>query len=106
MGYCRRAARKPAISGAGRLVSFGEYSPLRGAKGDKHASCAQKCLTGGMPAGILADGKLWVATMKDHSAPNAKLAPMAGKTVTATGTEIEKNGTHIFEIDTVEAAAK
>src|SRR5690242_8722084 len=76
-----------------------------GAKGDKHASCAQKCLSGGMPAGILANGKLYVATMKDHSSPTAKLAAFAGKMVNATGTEINKNGTHIFEIDTVEEAA-
>ena len=104
--YARGTAKAEKTSKiTGEVVDITCYAN-HGAKGEKHASCAQKCLTGGMPAGILADGKLWVATMKDHSAPNAKLAPMAGKTVTATGTEIEKNGTQIFEIDTVEAAAK
>ncbi len=75
------------------------------AKGEKHASCAQKCLGAGMPAGILADGVLYVVTMKDHSAPTAKLAAWGGKQVTATGSKIERDGTHVFEIDTVEPAA-
>jgi hypothetical protein len=75
------------------------------AKGDKHASCAAKCLAAGMPAGIVADGKLYVVTMKDHTAPNAKLAAWAGKEVTAMGARIEMSGAHIFEIDTVEPAA-
>jgi hypothetical protein len=75
------------------------------AKGDKHAACASKCLSAGMPAGILANGKLYVVTMKDHTAPGAKLAAWAGKEVTASGSIVDKNGTHIFEIDTVEPAA-
>jgi len=75
------------------------------AKGDKHAACAAKCLAAGMPAGIVSGGKLYVVTMKDHTAPNAKLAAWAGKEVTATGSALVKEGTHIFEIDTVEPAA-
>ena len=75
------------------------------AKGEKHAACASKCLSAGMPAGILANGKLYVVTMKDHTAPSGKLAAWAGKDVTAMGSIIEKDGTHIFEIDTVEPAA-
>ncbi len=75
-----------------------------GAKGEKHAACAQKCLSGGMPAGILADGVLYIATMADHSSPSTKLAAFAGKNVTAEGTKVEKDGTHIFEIDTVAPA--
>jgi len=59
-----------------------------------------------MPAGILVGEKLYVVTMKDHTAPSAKLAAWAGKEVTATGTQLEKGGTRIFEIDTVEPAKK
>lgn len=77
-----------------------------GAKGEKHAACAQKCLSGGMPAGILAGNVLYIATMSDHSSPSAKLAEWAGKTVTAEGTKVDKNGTHIFEIASVAPAAK
>lgn len=76
----------------------------RDAKGEKHAACAAKCLAAGMPAGMLSGGKLYVLTMKDHTAPSAKLAAWAGKEVTATGSIIIKEGTHIFEVDTVEPA--
>jgi hypothetical protein len=106
------AAEKPAAHAekkasdkiTGEVVDITCYAS-HGAKGDKHASCAQKCLSAGMPAGILAEGKLYVATMKDHSAPTTKLSSLAGKMVTAVGSHFEKDGTHIFEIDTVEAAA-
>jgi hypothetical protein len=89
----------------GEVVDITCYAN-HGAKGDKHASCATKCLSAGMPAGILANGKLYVATMKDHTAAATKLSAWAGKEVTATGSAIEKDGTHIFEIDTVEPAKK
>jgi hypothetical protein len=103
--------KKPAAAAAtgdkltGEVVDITCYAS-HGGGGDKHASCAQKCLSAGMPAGILADGKLWVVTMKDHTAPGAKLAALGGKMVNATGSKFEKGGTNVFEIDTVEAAAK
>lgn len=85
----------------GEVVDITCYAN-HGAKGDKHAACAQKCLSGGMPAGIVADGKLWVVTMSDHTSPSTKLAPWAGKNVTAEGTKVEKDGAHIFEIASVQ----
>jgi hypothetical protein len=96
------AAAKDKITG--EVVDITCFS-ARDAKGDKHAACASKCLAAGMPAGILAGGKLYVATMADHTAPSAKLAAWAGKEVTAAGKIIDKEGLHIFEIDTVEPAA-
>jgi len=96
------AAAKDKITG--EVVDITCYAS-HAAKGDKHAACAQKCLQGGMPAGIVADGKLWIVTMNDHSSPSTKLAAWAGKTVTAEGTKVEKDGANIFEIDTVAPAA-
>ena len=96
------AAAKDKITG--EVVDITCYAS-HGAKGEKHAACAQKCLTSGMPAGIVADGKLWVVTMNDHSSPSTKLAAFAGKTVTAEGQKVEKDGANIFEIDTVAPAA-
>jgi hypothetical protein len=93
-----KSAAKDKITG--EVVDITCYAG-HGAKGDRHAACAQKCLASGMPAGIVADGKLWVVTMNDHSAPSTKLAAMAGKMVTAEGSKLEKDGAHIFEIDTV-----
>ncbi len=97
-------ADKPAKSKlTGEVVDITCYAN-HSAKGEKHAACAQKCLQGGMPAGIVADGKLWVVTMADHTSPSTKLAAWAGKTVTAEGEKIEKDGAHIFEISTVAPA--
>lgn len=107
----KKPAEKPAAEAAKKGDKItGEVVDItclanHDAKGDKHAACASKCLSAGMPAGILAGGKLYVVTMKDHTAPSAKLAAWAGKDVTATGSAVEKDGTHIFEIDTVEPAA-
>jgi hypothetical protein len=96
------AAKQDKITG--EVVDITCYAN-HDAKGDKHAACAAKCLAAGMPAGIVSGGKLYVVTMKDHTAPSAKLAAWAGKEVTATGAHVEKEGAHIFEIDTVEPAA-
>ena len=102
-------ADKPAGKTAAKDKLTGEVVDItcyasHAAKGEKHAACAQKCLQGGMPAGIVADGKLWVVTMNDHTSPSTKLAAWAGKTVTAEGTRIEKDGANIFEIDSVAPA--
>ena len=104
------AGKTAAAAGAkdkltGEVVDITCYAS-HGAKGEKHAACGTKCLQSGMPAGIVADGKLWIVTMKDHSSPGTKLAAWAGKTVTADGEKLEKDGANIFEIDTVAPAAK
>src|SRR5262245_34580152 len=75
----------------GEVVDITCYAS-HAAKGDKHTACAQKCLQGGMPAGIVAAGKLWIVTMGDHTSPGTKLASFAGKNVTAEGTKLEKDG--------------
>jgi hypothetical protein len=95
-------AKKDKITG--EVIDITCYVGHEG-KGEKHAACATKCLSAGMPAGIVSSGKLYVVVMKDHTAPNAKLAAWAGKEVTATGTIHERDGAKIFEIDTVEPAA-
>src|SRR5215471_10743784 len=98
------ADNKPAPAGkdkiTGEVIDITCYAG-HSAHGEKHAACAQKCLAGGMPAGLLADGKLYTVIMKDHSPPSTKLAAWAGKTVTAEGTKIERDGALLFEIDTV-----
>jgi hypothetical protein len=101
------AAAAPAAKGdkiTGEVVDITCFAN-HDARGDKHAACAAKCLSAGMPAGIVSGGKLYVVTMKDHTAPSAKLAAWAGKEVTANGSLVDKDGLHIFEIDTVEPAA-
>lgn len=68
-----------------------------GAKGDKHADCAQSCIKGGGPVGILtADNQLYLV-IGEHKPINDKLAPLAAKTVTLKGKVVERNGMKMIE---------
>lgn len=64
----------------GELIDMHCYA-AGGAKGDKHANCAAKCMKSGIPAGILMDGKAWTLLTNP-----AVLAPYAAKTIRITGT--------------------
>ena len=68
-----------------------------GAKGEKHANCAQKCIKSGGPVGLLtADDQLYLV-IGSHEPMNETLAPQAGKTVTLTGKIVERNGMKMIE---------
>ncbi len=77
----------------GEIVDTGCYME-HGAKGADHASCATKCIAGGMPMGLLTDsGTLYLITM-NHDNPDAynKLKEMAAKKVVVTGKTSERSG--------------
>jgi len=73
-------------------------------RGEKHASCAKKCISAGNPVGILAGGKLYVVIRAEHEPPNELLAPFAGQMVVVTGRRIERAGLRAIDIEAVEAA--
>ena len=77
----------------GELVDTGCYLG-HGARGEKHVSCASKCIANGMPMGLLtADGSLYLITLNhDNADPYNKLKDMAGKKVKVTGTVMTRNG--------------
>ena len=63
-----------------------------GAKGEKHAGCAKKCIESGGPVGLLtADDQLYLL-IGDHKPINEQAAALAGKTVTVKGKVVERNG--------------
>jgi len=77
----------------GEVIDTGCYM-AHGAMGEKHASCAAKCIAGGMPMGLLTEnGSLYLITMK-HDNPDAynKLKDMAAKKVVLTGMTAERSG--------------
>jgi hypothetical protein len=77
----------------GEVIDTGCYM-AHGATGEKHASCATKCIAGGMPMGLLTDaGTLYLITM-NHDNPDAynKLKEMAAKKVVVTGVTHERSG--------------
>jgi hypothetical protein len=68
-----------------------------GAKGDKHAGCAETCIKSGGPVGLLtADNQLYLV-VGDHKPMNDQLAAYAAKTITLKGKVVERNGMKLIE---------
>ncbi len=89
----------------GEIVDMGCYLAHE-ARGEKHKSCAIKCISGGMPMGLLtADGKLYLLTMShDSSDPFDQAKALAGSMVELTGPIMERNGVKALEVTAVKAA--
>ena len=66
------------------------------AMGSKHAECAEKCIKGGGPVGIVSDGKTYLV-IGEHKPMNDELAPFAGKTVTLKGKVASNGGVSMLE---------
>jgi len=98
------AAAKKTITG--EVVDTGCYLS-HGAHGEKHVSCATKCIGEGMPMGLLtADGKLYLITLNhDNPDPYNKLKDMAGKTISITGVVSTRSGMQGIDITDVKLAA-
>jgi hypothetical protein len=88
----------------GELVDMGCYLGHE-AKGEKHKSCATKCIAGGMPMGLLtADGTLYLLTMSHDAAdPFNRAKQLAGSMVDVTGPVLERSGVKALEVDAVKA---
>jgi hypothetical protein len=86
----------------GEIVDMGCYMAHE-AKGEKHLSCATKCIANGMPMGLLtAQGKLYLITLDhDNADPYNKCKDWAAKQVTLTGSVSERAG--MRSIDVTEA---
>ncbi len=68
-----------------------------GAKGEKHKSCAEKCIKSGGPVGLLTpEGQLYLV-IGEHQPMNDQLAPKAAQTVTLKGKVVERNGMKMIE---------
>jgi len=67
-----------------------------GAKGEKHKGCAEKCIKGGGPVGLLVGEQLYLV-IGDHEAINDKLAAKAAQTITLKGKVVERNGMKMIE---------
>jgi len=67
------------------------------ATGEKHADCAKKCITSGLPVGIkAADGKTYLL-IGEHKPMNAELAQYAAKTITVKGKVASRDGIYMIE---------
>lgn len=79
----------------------------KGAKGEGHRECAQKCADAGIPLALLQDGSgdvIWLAD-SDHTPANDALREHAGHKVKVTGTVDERGGAKLLTIESVEPAS-
>jgi hypothetical protein len=78
------------------------------ARGEKHTSCATKCLNQGMPMGLLtSNGTLYLVTLDhDNADPYDSLKGMAGKNVVVSGALLTRSGVKAIEASTVRLASK
>jgi hypothetical protein len=70
--------------------------------GRGHAGCAKKCIKSGLPVAIKVGDQLYLASMADHTAANAKLADLAAEQVTVRGKVMEKDGQHLIAISEIQ----
>ena len=67
-----------------------------GAKGEKHAQCAQTCIESGLPVGIKGeDGKTYLL-IGEHKPLNKELAQYAGKTISVKGKLASRDGINMI----------
>jgi|SRR5262245_1474099 len=91
----------------GEVVDMGCYLG-HAARGEKHVSCATKCINNGMPMGLLtSNGTLYLLTLNhDNADPYNSLKNMAGKNVTVTGELMSRSGIQGIDVSAVRPAAK
>ena len=87
----------------GEVVDIACYTG-HDAKGEKHASCAEMCINGGQPAGIVtSEGKLYIVLGENHKAPSTVVKDVIAKQVTASGKLIEKGGNNFLVVSKIES---
>ena len=104
-GKGKGAAPAGAGSWTGEIVDATCYMDHEG-KGDKHSSCASKCVANGTPMMLLmADGKAVLLTQPHEDTDGyAKAKDMAGKKVTITGKMTSRAGANAIVVSGCVAA--
>lgn len=89
------AAKQVAIQG--EIVDLHCHSS-RGASGEKHAGCAEACISRGVPAGLVTtDGVIYLLLDEKMTSVKDRIAGKVGKAVTVSGTVTEVGGMKIVK---------
>ena len=67
------------------------------ATGEKHADCARKCITSGLPVGLKADDGKTYLLIGEHKPLNRELAEYAGKKITVEGKITSRDDVNMIE---------
>lgn len=99
-------AAADAGSWTGEVVDLACYL-TQGAHGADHAGCAERCVKGGQPMGLLTDDGTLVLLAADHKdgAPYEELKAHAGKKVIVAGTLAERDGMKVVTVTGAKAAS-
>jgi hypothetical protein len=73
-------------------------------QGPSHAGCAKQCINKGLPAGLKVGDQLYLLMAPGHGSIADKVAPLAGKQATVTGTLLDQDGMKAIVVDTVSPA--
>ncbi len=68
-----------------------------GSTGEKHADCAKKCITSGLPVGLKADDGKTYLLIGEHKPLNSELAQYAAKKITVEGKVVSRDGVNMIE---------
>jgi len=103
MGHSTAGMKSTTVTGEN--LDAGCYV-AHGAMGAKHAECALKCASNGMPLMIMGkDGKAILLTPNhDNPDPYNQLKTMAGSSAPVTGTVAERGGVKAIDVTAVAAA--
>jgi len=87
---------------AGEVTVTGEVLDMacyldHGAQGDKHAGCAQKCISSGLPVGLKGTDGTTYLLIGEHMPANQELAQYAAKTITVKGKLVSRDGLNLLE---------
>jgi len=95
-------AKQPEVQTlTGEIVDTGCYLG-HGAKGADHKSCAEKCIAGGMPMGLLVGDTVYLLTMSHENAdPYNEAKKMAADMVQITGPVHERGGMKSIEVTAI-----
>ena len=83
------------MSKTGEVVDLVCYLD-HGASGKRHAECARKCISSGLPVGLKTEDGTYLV-VGEHKPMNAELAPLAAKTITVKGKIVERDGIKMIE---------
>jgi hypothetical protein len=67
------------------------------ATGEKHADCAKRCITSGLPVGLKADDGKTYLLIGEHKPLNSELAQYAAKKITVEGKVVSRDGIYMIE---------
>ena len=104
--FAGEAAHKGTVKTlTGELVDTGCYLG-HAARGEKHVSCASKCIANGMPMALLTDnGELYLITQNhDNLDAYNQCKDMVSQIVEVTGPVMSRRGMKAIQADAVKAA--